>query len=56
MRYDSDKNKIIISLSEFVSLARRLISVGVSSDEDEPVLRGIPERVPSSIHRNCYQQ
>lgn len=36
MRYNSDSGIIEISLSEFVSIARRGISPSVSHDEDEP--------------------
>ena len=38
MRYDSEAKRILINLSEFVSIARRGISPTVSFDEDEPTI------------------
>ena len=38
MRYDSEAKRILINLSEFVSIARRGISPTVSFDEDEPAV------------------
>ena len=38
MRYDSEAKRILINLSEFVSIARRGISPTVSFDEDEPTV------------------
>ena len=49
MRYDADKDKITISLGEFVSLARRSVSATGAHDEDEPRLRGISERMLGAL-------
>ena len=38
MKYESDSGKILISCREFVSIARRGISVAVPTDADEPEL------------------
>ena len=47
MKYDINTGKIIVSLSEFVSLARRSVSATATPDEEEPRLRGLSERVIS---------
>ena len=38
MQFDIEKNKILISVKEFVSIARRGISPTLPRDEDEPEL------------------
>lgn len=49
MKYDVTDKKIIISLREFVSIARRSVSATSSFDEDEPRLSEISARRLSSI-------
>ncbi len=49
MKYDVNDGKIIISLREFVSIARRSISATASFDEDEPRLSEVSSRRLASI-------
>ena len=49
MKYDVNAEKIIISLREFVSIARRSISATSSFDEDEPTLSEVSKRRLASI-------
>lgn len=39
MRYDADSGKILISVGEFVAIARRSISPTLPTDEEEPTVR-----------------
>ena len=38
MKHIPSENRILISLSEFISIARRRISPALPTDESEPVL------------------
>ncbi len=49
MLYDKEREKLLISLSEFVSTARREISVSVPLDEDEPHRRVLKSSLLSRI-------
>ncbi|MBP3401809.1 MAG: ATP-dependent DNA helicase [Clostridia bacterium] len=49
MKYDVNEEKIIVSLREFVSIARRSISATASFDEDEPHLSEVSSRRLAAI-------
>ncbi len=48
MRYDKESGKILLTLGEFVTVARRRVS-SVSHDEDEPCILGASSRMLSSL-------
>lgn len=45
MRYDAEKNKILISCREFIRTARRAVASSVPCDEDEPETRRVSKRL-----------
>ena len=46
MKLIADENRILISLSELVSIARRRISPALPTDESEPELVDAPTKKP----------
>ncbi len=56
MKYDSESGKILITLGEFVSIARRRIAASLPYDDEEPSLGEVSARRLRAVVRDIAEQ